>query len=528
MRFLSSPLFEQYEAASLPFQFGKHFEPGSWPDLHPGSVLTTEGSELLDVAGRRLAIHPDTASWSFLEDSEAALFGSLHGRRYDEIAAAWPTEHADRAQAFTGLLYQRGLLQVDGRSVVDEDVFRDSANVPDVHLIELLLTERCNLGCTYCLAGTNARMPRMTPETAHRAVDLAFAMTEAEVLAFEFAGGEPFLEFGLMRDLAAYIQHHPQREGREIALNAQTNGTLLDEERVRWVVDNDVHLGLSLDGDPISQNLSRPKLGGGESFTDLRHGLDLLQRAGVGFGALVVLNRSNVGSVQRLADFLVDNGISGFKLNPVAFLGTARHTWGDVGITQEEVVDYFQELMSLIVAQRYPLLEDNVRTMCQFILSKRRPTRCLRSHCGAGDTFQSVSAAGDVYPCGRATQSPGLKLGHVEDGWTSLSEPGRRSLVIAEIRERRPDGLDDCSTCSYRQLCQSGCSAQAWERYGTVRHKTPECHFYLSMYPWLMEWLSRDLDAVRHLESMQYFGGGVELFDHDLLRLEPVLAGGVG
>lgn len=517
MRFLSSPSFERYEAASLPHQYSKAYTPFARPTLTPESRLDLGGSQVVDAAGARLAMAPETASWAFLEPGEEVQFGHLDGNTVGQVQARWPAGARVSAETFLRMLFQRGLLAIDGRSTVDPTIFDDSPNVDSVHLVELLLTERCNLGCTYCLAGTSAKMPRMSAETARRAVDLAFAMDAAETLAFEFAGGEPFLEFPLMRDLTEYINSHPRRNGRTVALNVQTNGTLLDQERVDWVQANNIQLGLSLDGDPESHDVSRPRLGGGESFSQLRRGLDLLQGAGIGFGALVVLNRSNVGSAQRLADFLVENGIVGFKLNPVAYLGTARSTWAQVGVTQEEVVVYFQELIELIVRGGYPLLEDNLRTMSQFILSKRRATRCMRSHCGAGDTFQSVSAAGDIYPCGRATQSPGLKLGGVHDDWASLSEPGRRSLVIAEIRSRRPSTLEGCDTCSYRQLCQSGCSAQAWERYGTVRHKTPECHFYLHMYPWLMEWLSRDLNAVRHLESMQYFGGGVDFFNHDLV-----------
>jgi radical SAM protein with 4Fe4S-binding SPASM domain len=144
----------------------------------------------------------------------------------------------------------------------------------------------------------------------------------------------------------------------------------------------------------------------------------------------------------------------------------------------------------------------------------------MRTHCGAGETFQAVAANGDIYPCGRATQSPGLKLGNIFDtGVTSLSEPSRHNAIIAQIRERRPADLEGCDHCSYRQLCQSGCSVQAWESYGTVRHRTPECAFYKTLYPYFMRWLSFDQTAFEHLNAYSYFNNEGMAFSHDFVPM---------
>jgi radical SAM protein with 4Fe4S-binding SPASM domain len=510
MRYFSSSARESFESELLPASFGKVFEPFGGVTLGAESRIDASGADLEDLAGAALAIHPESGSWAFLAQPEAAFFRNLR-EAPRKVSLRGP-----EANDFIARLYRRGLIAIDGERAVDARMFDDSPNYTEGHLVELLLTEKCNLGCGYCLAGANPAMPAMTAEIARIAVDRAFAMEEAKVVGFEFSGGEPFLKFPLMQDLVAYIRGHPRRDGRSLYLSVQSNGTLLDRERVNWIKANGVQIGISFDGQPWSQNTSRPMVNGKASFDRLVHGIDLLQEAGVPFGALVVLNSSNVGSAEDLIDFLLENDVRSLKLNPVSYLGAARDNWDRVGLTEDEIIAYFQSFLELVVSHRYPIVEANLATMLRFLVSKQRATRCMRGHCGAGDSFQAVSAAGDIYPCGRATQTPAMKLGNVLDKpCESLSEPARRHPLVSEIRSRRPSGLEGCSTCPYRQLCQAGCSMQAYERYGVVRHRTPECRFFKTMYPWLMARLSHDPVAFSVVNGLGYFGTAAELVVHD-------------
>lgn len=518
MRYLCAPAFEVYEEQLLPTRFGKRYAPRAEVTLRDSALLEPLRLDEVELDGERLLIEPDTASWVFLTRREAQWVRALAGgRSFAWLAERWPADALGAAEHFVADLFRRGLLRIDGDRAVDDSVFHDSSNYSEGQLVELLLTEKCNLACGYCLAGAGQHMPQMTPEVARRSIDLAFAMHEAESLSFEFSGGEPFIRFPLMRELADYIRGHPGRRGREVSLIVQSNGTLLDEERVQWLRDNEVQIGISLDGDPASHNRSRPQVNGGESFSKLLRGVDLLQRGGVPFGVLVVLNRSNVGSVENLLDFLLENGLDRIKLNAVAHIGNARRAWGDVGLNQEEVIDYFERFARRLVEMGVPLVEANLQDMLRHLVSKQRHSRCLRGHCGAGETFQTIASDGTIYPCGRGTQTPAFALGNVAEEHDSLSAPGRGNLIIQQIKERRPKTLEGCVTCSYRELCQAGCSAQAFVRYGTVRHRTPECAFFKTLYPFLMRWLCFDPRAIDFFHRSGYFGRGVELVEADYL-----------
>jgi uncharacterized protein len=519
LKYVHRPAREASEAPYLSAVFSKHFEPFGQLTIGAGARLGHGGSELVAVAGHSLAIHAESASWAFLSPAEARLYRAMDGMAFGELAAAWPGDAAGQVEDFTAQLYRRGLLTLEGHTAVDRRMFADGPNYDEGHLVELLLTEKCNLACPYCLAGASQAMPSMDADLGRRAIDLAFAMTEAHTLAFEFAGGEPLLKFDLLRSLVDYIENHAGRAGRRVFLSLQTNATLITEERAAWLKRSGIQVGISLDGGAQAQNLGRPQVNGKPSHGALMRGIDLLQKHDVRFGALVVLNRNNIGDPEGLAEFLLAHRIHGFRLNPVAYLGDARKNWATVGLEQADVIDFFRRLTDIIVHNRLLLLEDNLHTMCLFLTSKQRRTRCARAECGAGDSFQAIAANGDIYPCGRATQTPAFKLGNVWDkDIDRLSAPARGNEHIQAIRTRRPADFDTCRVCAYRQLCQAGCSAQSYESYGTVRHKTPECDFYKTLYPELMHRLAYDAAAFEHLNASNYFEGEGVRFDHDFLH----------
>jgi len=507
MRFLMNDHIETAESYVLSQEFNKYYAPRGEVAVGPEVELTAVDVELVILEKHILAINANTVSWSFVDSEEAEVLKVIIEKSCTLEELVKKYENIDVAD-FIANLYRRGLVHIDGHYCTDPTMFYDSSNLPDQHLVELLVTERCNLACGYCLAGVSDDMPKMEEDIAKQTIDRAMRMNEAKSLTFEFSGGEPFLRFGLLKALVVYINSHPEKGDREPQLTIQTNATLLNDERVKWISDNRITVGVSLDGNPESHNQSRPQKNGKDSFDKVSKGLDLLQKYNVSFGALVVLNRSNINDPEALLDFLVKRGITSFKCNPMVYLGTGRKSWDRLGITSTEAINYFKKLFELIVSGSYQVREANIATMLEYWMSKRRSDRCLRGHCGAGDTFQAVAADGTIFPCGRATQSPGLALGNVKDSNESLSRPAAESSVIAEIRDRSPDELEGCDICHYRQLCQSGCSVESYERYGTVRHRTPQCDFFKTLYPWLLESISFDAKGLLVLDQLGYFRGG--------------------
>lgn len=129
-------------------------------------------------------------------------------------------------------------------------------NSDNSYQLSLLVTERCNLCCSYCYCDKR-RTASMTLETAQKAIDEVFTTYPDRPLRLLLMGGEPFIEFGLIKGIVEYIRQ--RYHGRDVFVKTVTNGTLVHGEVQQWLADNlDLfHASLSLDGSRETHNRNR-------------------------------------------------------------------------------------------------------------------------------------------------------------------------------------------------------------------------------------------------------------------------------
>lgn len=145
------------------------------------------------------------------------------------------------------------------------------AGIEDVRSLDLVVTANCNLACSYCYQNSkNART--MAWETARAAVELVLRSHRNEIDLL-FYGGEPLLEFPLIRRVVALVRD-TSPAGKEVRYSIITNGTLLDDERCEFLVAHDFDTQLSFDGVPEAQEVR-----GKGTFAVLDRKLDALRRS---------------------------------------------------------------------------------------------------------------------------------------------------------------------------------------------------------------------------------------------------------
>lgn len=126
------------------------------------------------------------------------------------------------------------------------------AGPDDLHRLDVVLTAGCNLRCGYCYQN-DKKARTMEWETLRASADLLLSSRRPEVRML-FIGGEPLLEFPLIRRAVAYVEQARPR-GMTVRYHIVTNGTLLREEQAEFLAEHDFKVGLSFDGVPAAQDL---------------------------------------------------------------------------------------------------------------------------------------------------------------------------------------------------------------------------------------------------------------------------------
>ena len=378
------------------------------------------------------------------------------------------------------------LLNVRALRLVDRPVEAPVASPPRKRIplttLVMNVTSKCNLACTYCYEyGEDriveaSRKPRfMNEETARQSVDFMFAESgDSPMVHLTFFGGETLLNFKVLRSALAYAKDRAATLGKTVDTSLTTNATLLREEIIDWIVENDVGVTVSMDGGREQQDKFRVFNNGMGSYDivlpNIRMLLERHRRRPV--GARVTLTKQNL-DVESIYRHLRDE--IGFW--EVGFAPVTTSWQRDYAIQEdgfEAMLGQFQRLAQEFL--QYALAGkhhgfSNVRDTLEEIhkgMSKAYP-------CGAGLGLMGVATDGDVALCHRFAGSDSHKIGSVTEG----VDRGKQEdfLMKHHIANKT-----DCSTCWARPLCAGGCYHEAHTRYGSSER--PNLHYC----EWIRRW----------------------------------------
>ena len=128
----------------------------------------------------------------------------------------------------------------------------------------------CNLRCAYCFASQgdfNGDRDLMPLEVGKKAFDFLVAQSKnRHNLEVDFFGGEPLMNFRVVKDLVAYGRSLEKEYNKRFNFTMTTNAVLLNDENMRWIDDNMNNVVLSLDGRKAVNDHMRKTVSGGGSF----------------------------------------------------------------------------------------------------------------------------------------------------------------------------------------------------------------------------------------------------------------------
>lgn len=339
----------------------------------------------------------------------------------------------------------------------------------DNNMQQLLLqvTQNCNLRCNYCVYSGSYKNrvhtnKRMDFETAKRAVDFYSRHNKnLQNVRISFYGGEPLLEMDLLKKVTAYSQK--VFDGRDLRFNLTTNATLLDEEKVAFLAENNFDILISLDGPGSVHDKGRVFAEGNKgTFDVIMQKLDMIEEKypafmeKIGFNA--VMDESN--DFACTSDFFTYEFVKG--LHVTATNVSQRDANDEKTVTYEFYLNYNYELFKLYlyyigrldsqyVSKLIRSYGQAIKTEISDSVSKpyKRFGKCHPSGpCIAGSQRLFVTADGVFYPCERVNeQYEVFQIGSLEEGIDT--EKVVNLLNLGRITEK------ECRNCWAITFCNS-------------------------------------------------------------------------
>lgn len=392
-----------------------------------------------------------------------------------KFAARWPGEELRQAVDFLGACRERGLLQPMRR--LDFLPGTEAGHLRRLYAqglqrMTLDITERCNQRCRYCPYGGASRGVRrgrdMDGETARRSIDYLLAHAAgATTPTLELFGGEPLRNWPVVRQSILYLRQDLQRHDVEIVLC--TNATLLERDRMEFLMAHRVVLQVSLDGPATIHDRARVLADGRGTHADVLRALRRIRRRDPAYFRACVRPHCTFSLESDLLEVFTYFSRPMFRDLQVGFAyrAGAFRVPPAVRARHERQLDELTERHSRALRQRRPF---NRALFAQIVGSGLGTLELRRvggadakpapnSACVPGQTRIFVSGSGAFFPCENFNR-PGGQIGDCQRG---LVFPLARNLLrsYARLCNRL------CQGCWAWRLC-AHCFIHAGDRNGQL------------------------------------------------------------
>ena len=327
----------------------------------------------------------------------------------------------------------------------------------------LHIAHDCNLACQYCFAEEgeyHGRRALMSFEVGKKALDFLIANSgNRRNLEVDFFGGEPLMNWQVVKDLVAYGREQEKIHDKKFRFTLTTNGVLLNDEVMEFCNREMGNVVLSIDGRKEVHDKMRPfRKGAGsydlivpkfQQFAESRHQDKYYVR-----GTFTHYNLDFSEDVLHLADL----GFKQISVEPV--VAEPKEPYA---IREEDLPKLFEEYDKLAVEmiRRHKSGEDF--NFFHFMIDlEGGPCVAKRlSGCGSGTEYLAVTPWGDFYPCHQFVGNEKFLLGNVDEG--ILNTDIRDEFKCCNVYAK-----EKCRKCFARFYCSGGCAANAYNFSGDI------------------------------------------------------------
>ncbi|MBR6740512.1 MAG: thioether cross-link-forming SCIFF peptide maturase [Clostridia bacterium] len=396
-----------------------------------------------------------------------SLFESL-GR--DELIAKISSDRPDLPLSELEECYDQICELRDAGLLFADDSFEPQAGLLKqktagvVKALCLHIAHTCNLNCSYCFASQgkyNGERAVMSFETGKRALDFLIENSGSRRnLEVDFFGGEPLMNFDVVKQLVAYARSIEKEKNKNFRFTLTTNGVLIDDDVIDFANREMSNVVLSLDGRKEIHDRYRVDLAGNGSWEKIVPKFQKLveARGGKNYYMRGTFTHANPDFLKDIEKML-ELGFTELSMEPVVCApGDAEE------LTREDlpiVLEQYEKLAELMLCRDR---EGKPFTFYHYMLDlEDGPCIYKRiSGCGSGTEYMAVTPWGDLYPCHQFVGEEKFKLGDIWNGVTNTE-------IQDEFASCNVYARPDCRDCWAKLYCSGGCAANAYHATGSVK-----------------------------------------------------------
>lgn len=423
------------------------------------------------MGGYNIVLDPNSGSVHSVDEVAYDIIGMYENHNPEEITKEIVERYGEKEgvtpEDVAEVLEDIETLKKEGK-LFSEDTYKNLAidfkNRPTViKAMCLHIAHDCNLACKYCFAGEGeycGDRSLMSFEVGKQAFDFLIANSGTRKnLEVDFFGGEPLMNFEVVKQLVAYAREQEKIHNKNFRFTLTTNGVLLDEEVMDFANKEMYNVVLSLDGRKETNDRMRVSRNGKGSYDLIVPKFkEMVKRRGDKEyyirGTYTHYNTDFTKDILHMADL----GFTKLAMEPVVASPDAPYALKEEDLPT--LFDQYEKLAAEMVRR-----EKNGKGFTFFhYMIDLEGGPCIAKRiagCGVGTEYVAVTPWGDLYPCHQFVGDENYLLGNVFDGITN--EEVRSRFKMCNIYTR-----PQCNDCFARLYCSGGCSANSYHATGSI------------------------------------------------------------
>ena len=328
----------------------------------------------------------------------------------------------------------------------------------------LHIAHTCNLNCSYCFASQgkyHGERALMSYEVGKRALDFLVENSGTRRnLEVDFFGGEPLMNFDVVKQLVAYARSIEKEKNKNFRFTLTTNGVLVDDDVIEFSNKEMSNVVLSLDGRKEVHDRYRVDYAGNGSWEKIvpKFQKFVNARGGKNYYMRGTCTHANPDFLEDIKTML-NLGFSELSMEPVVAASD-----DPAALTQEDkpvVMKQYEDLAKLMLERDK---EGKPFTFYHYMIDlKGGPCIYKRiSGCGSGTEYMAVTPWGDLYPCHQFVGDEKFKLGDI---WSGVNN----KKIQDEFASCNVYAREECRDCWARLYCSGGCAANAYHATGSLK-----------------------------------------------------------